>query len=145
MPTYTVYTRAGTFTSDQRDALARSITALHSEHTGAPRSFVQTVFLPIEPGDHYVGAERADPRGVWVYGHIRTGRAADVRTAIAVSIRDALEATAQIPRQFIWVYLNELTHTDMIEFGSVLPVPGAEAAWVEAMDPAVRDHLNTLG
>jgi phenylpyruvate tautomerase PptA (4-oxalocrotonate tautomerase family) len=145
MPTYTVYARAGTFTSDQRDALARSITILHSEHTGAPRSFVQTVFLPVGPGDHYVGAEQTDPRGVWVYGHIRTGRAAEVRTAIAEAIRDALEATAQIPRQFIWVYLNELTHTDMIEFGSVLPVPGGEAAWVEAMDPAVRDHLLRLG
>jgi hypothetical protein len=44
----------------------------------------------------------------------------------------------------MWVYLNELVHTDMIEFGSVLPVPG-EAAWVQAMDPAVRDHLLELG
>jgi hypothetical protein len=33
----------------------------------------------------------------------------------------------------------------MIEFGSVLPVPGDEAAWVEGMDPAIRDHLRALG
>jgi phenylpyruvate tautomerase PptA (4-oxalocrotonate tautomerase family) len=144
MPSYTVYTRPETFTGSQRAALARSITTVHSEHTGAPRSFVQTIFLPVEPDAHFVGAEPADPRGVWVYGHIRRGRPAEVRTAIAVGIRDALEAIAQIPRQFIWVYLNELAHTDMIEFGSVLPVPGDEAAWVQGLDPAIRDYLLSL-
>ena len=145
MPTYTIYAQAETFTGRQRDALAQAITALHSQHTGAPRSFVQTIFLPVEPGTHYIGAEPTDPRGVWVYGHIRRGRPPEVRTAIAESIRDAIAAIARIPEQFIWVYLNELTHTDMIEFGSVLPVPGGEAAWVEAMDPAIRDHLRALG
>src|ERR1700761_3253099 len=145
MPSYTVYAQANTFTEDQRDTLARSITALHSKNTGAPRSFVQTIFLPIESGAHYIGAEPTNPRGVWVYGHIRSGRSAEVRTAIAVGIRDELEAIAEIPRQFIWVYLNELTHTDMIEFGAVLPVPGEEAAWVEGMDPALRDQLRALG
>jgi phenylpyruvate tautomerase PptA (4-oxalocrotonate tautomerase family) len=145
MPTYTIYARAETFTGGQRDALARAVTAAHSEHTGAPRSFVQTIFRPVEPGTHYIGAEPADPRGVWVYGHIRRGRSPEVRTALAEGIRDALEAIAQVPPQFIWVYLNELAHTDMIEFGSVLPVPGEEAAWVEGMDPALRDQLRALG
>jgi phenylpyruvate tautomerase PptA (4-oxalocrotonate tautomerase family) len=145
MPSYTVYAQAGTFDDEQRDAVAGSITAVHSEHTGAPRSFVQTIFLPVEPGAHYVGARPTDPRGVWVYGHIRAGRTAEVRTAIAAGIADAVAGIAQIPRQFIWVYLNELVHTDMIEFGSVLPLPGGEADWVQAMDPAVRDYLLELG
>jgi len=83
MPTYTIYARAETFTGGQRDALARAVTAAHSEHTGAPRSFVQTIFRPVEPGTHYIGAEPADPRGVWVYGHIRRGRSPEVRTALA--------------------------------------------------------------
>jgi phenylpyruvate tautomerase PptA (4-oxalocrotonate tautomerase family) len=144
MPTYLVHARPDTFTGPQRDALARSITELHSEHTGAPRSFVQTIFLPVEPGGHYVGAEQADPRSVWVYGHIRSGRPHEVRTALATAITGALETIAQIPRQFIWVYLNELTHTDMIEFGSVLPLPGAEAAWIAGLDPAVQAHLRKL-
>jgi hypothetical protein len=99
----------------------------------------------LAPDTHFIGAEPTDPRGVWVHGHIRSGRSPDVRTAIGEGIRDALEAITQIPRQFIWVYLSELAHTDMIEFGSVLPVPGDEAAWVEGMDPAIRDHLRALG
>lgn len=145
MPTYAVYANMEMFTVGQREGLARAITAVHSEHTGAPKSFVQTIFLPVLSGAHFVGGEPADPRSVWVYGRIRSGRPAGVRTAIAMGIRSALEATAQVPRQFIWIYLNELAHTDMIEFGSVLPVPGGEAAWVQSMDPAIRDHLNALG
>lgn len=80
-----------------------------------------------------------------MYGHIRSGRPAGVRTAIAEGIRDAIEAIGGIPRQFIRVYLNELSHTDMIGFGSVLPVPGDEAAWVQDRDPAIRDRLHELG
>jgi phenylpyruvate tautomerase PptA (4-oxalocrotonate tautomerase family) len=145
MPTYTVHARPGTFTAAQYGALAGEITRLHSEHTGAPRSFVQTVFLPVEPGAHFIGAEPAGPRSVWVYGHIRSGRLPAVRTGIAVGITAAFEAVGEIPRQFIWVYLNALAHTDMVEFGTVLPAPGDEDAWVENMHPDVREHLRRLG
>jgi phenylpyruvate tautomerase PptA (4-oxalocrotonate tautomerase family) len=145
MPSYTVYTATESLSAGQRAELARAITTLHSEHTGAPRSFVQTVFLPVVAGAYFIGAEPADPRCVWVYGHIRSGRPEEVRTSIAEGIAAAVQDVAQIPRQFVWVYLNELARTDMIEFGSVLPVPGQEAAWIQAMTPEVREYLRALG
>ena len=145
MPSYTVYTATGSLTTAQRAALAKSITALHSEHTGAPRSFVQTIFLPVAASAYFIGGEPADPRCIWVYGHIRQGRTEAVRTAMAESIVAAVENVAAIPRQCIWVYLNELARTDMIEFGSVLPAPGQESAWIESLSPDIRDHLRALG
>jgi phenylpyruvate tautomerase PptA (4-oxalocrotonate tautomerase family) len=145
VPSYIVYSAEESLTGEQRADLARAITALHSEHTGAPKSFVQTVFLPVAPGGHFIGARPADPRCVWIRGDIRGGRAAKVRTALADGIAAAAERVAGIPRQYVWVYLNELAHTDMIEFGSVLPVPGEEAAWIDAMDPEARDYLRSLG
>jgi phenylpyruvate tautomerase PptA (4-oxalocrotonate tautomerase family) len=145
MPSYTVYAAAGALSSAQRAELAESITALHSEHTGAPRSFVQTIFLTVPADAYFIGAEPADPRCVWVYGHIRQGRAETVRTAMAEDMATAVQRVAGVPRQFVWVYLNELARTDMIEFGSVLPVPGQEATWIEAMDPEIRDYLRALG
>ena len=30
------------------------------------------------------------------------------------------------PVTVVWVYLNDLAHTDMVEFGRVLPEPGGE-------------------
>lgn len=145
MPSYTVYAAAAALTPAQRAELAGSITALHSEHTGAPRSFVQTIFLPVPAGAWFIGAEPAGPRCVWVHGHIRQGRAENVRTAMAGDIAAAVQRVAGVPRQFVWVYLSELARTDMIEFGSVLPVPGQEAAWIEAMAPEIRDYLRALG
>ena len=62
-----------------------------------------------------------------------------------MDIRDALLSVGNIPAEFVWVYLDELAHSDMVEFGSVLPVPGAEAAWVEGLEPRIRDHVRDLG
>jgi phenylpyruvate tautomerase PptA (4-oxalocrotonate tautomerase family) len=106
---------------------------------------VQTIFLPVAPGAHFIGAEPAHPRSLWVYGHIRSGRPAQVRTAIAEGITTAAEEVAGIPRQHIWVYLNELARTDMVEFGAVLPPPGEEAAWIDRLPPETRDHVRSLG
>lgn len=145
MPTYVVHLRDEALSAGQRADLARAITGLHAENTGAPKSFVQTMFVPLLDGGHFIGGEPADARSVWVYGHIRSGRSEQVRTALVEGIRDAVVDAAGIPAECVWVYLNELTHTDMIEFGAVLPAPGGEDAWVRGLPPAVRDHLLSLG
>jgi hypothetical protein len=44
----------------------------------------------------------------------------------------------------VWVYLNELAHTDMIEFGRVLPEPGEEQRWLDQLSPELREHLVSL-
>jgi hypothetical protein len=82
---------------------------------------------------------------VWVLGHIRSGRAESARTAIALGICDELDRIAGISRKLIWVYLSELAHTDMAEFGAMLPPPGEESLWMDALTPDVRDHIQTLG
>lgn len=144
MPTYVVHAAADAFDPAQRDALADAITSVHHRRTGAPRSFVQTIFVDIPAGGHYVGGEPTHPRGVWVYGHIRSGRDTQTRTAIALDIRDALLSLGNVPAEFVWVYLGELPHSDMIEFGSVLPVPGDEAAWIQDLEPEIRDRLRAM-
>lgn len=98
MPSYTVYSAEESLTDRQRAALSQAITTLHTAHTGAPWSFVQTIFLPVAPGAHIIGARPADPRCIWVYGHIRSGRMPAVRTALAGGIAAAAEQVAGIPR-----------------------------------------------
>jgi hypothetical protein len=44
----------------------------------------------------------------------------------------------------VWVYLNELAHNDMVEFGRVLPEPGDEQAWMADPPSELRDHLVSL-
>jgi hypothetical protein len=47
--------------------------------------------------------------------------------------------------RFVWVYVNELTPTDMIEFGHVLPAHGMEQEWFDALPSDLRAWLLTFG
>ena len=44
----------------------------------------------------------------------------------------------------VWVYLNELAHNDMPEFGHVLAKPGDEQSWFEDLPSDLRDHMVAL-
>ena len=44
----------------------------------------------------------------------------------------------------VWVYLNELAHNDMLEFGHVLAKPGDEQSWFEDLPSDLRDHMVAL-
>ncbi|WP_028933266.1 tautomerase family protein [Pseudonocardia spinosispora] len=144
MPTYVCHSDASLLTGPRRADLARRITSVHSVHTGAPSSFAQVAFREWLPDGHYIGGRAADPRSVWVIGHIRAGRDASVRNRLALGVRDAVVEVAGVAAEFVWVYLTELPPGDMIEFGHPLPEPGAEQAWVDALPPPLRDRLREL-
>jgi phenylpyruvate tautomerase PptA (4-oxalocrotonate tautomerase family) len=87
----------------------------------------------------------APHNGVFVYGHIRAGRASAAKNDILIGIRDLLMRVLEVPESVVWVYLNDLAHTDMVEFGHVLPEPLGEQAWVDELPADVRDELAKRG
>ena len=123
----------------------RWVAQIHSRFTGAPVWFTQCVFHELDTDDHFIGGNPAPPDGVWVYGHIRAERSPSARTHILLAIRDHLTRVLQIPESVVWVYLNELSHTDMVEFGHVLPQAGDEQNWVNDLPADLRDHVAALG
>src|SRR5262249_35621477 len=143
MPTYVCSAGRGRVSVEQRQRIAAGITLIHSECTGAPPAFVQTIFQDIEAGSHYIGSGDASDT-VWVYGHIRDGREAAVRSKILTRISDLLANVLGIDPALTWVYINPLANTDMVEFGRILPPPGAETRWIEDMPTGLRDHLVEL-
>ena len=62
-----------------------------------------------------------------------------------VGIKDLLIRVLTVPESAVWVYLNGLVHTDMVEFGRVLPEPGGEQAWVDKLPADLRDELTKRG
>jgi hypothetical protein len=44
----------------------------------------------------------------------------------------------------IWVYLNELVPSNMIEFGHLLPQPGEEKQWFQSLPSAMQERLSKL-
>ncbi len=145
MPTYMCFAHRGRLSDGQRAEVAAGISRIHGEATGAPVSFVQCVFQEFGSGGHFIGGQPAAEGGIWVYGHIRGGRTAEVKNRLVTEIRDHLAQVAGVEESLIWVYLNELVHTDMVEFGRVLPEQGEEQDWVDSLPPDLRNQLIALG
>jgi phenylpyruvate tautomerase PptA (4-oxalocrotonate tautomerase family) len=141
VPTYTIYSYEGALAPQQVHELAEEITRCHSEVTGAPMSFVQCLFQHLGSGMRFIAGRPADPRGVHVHGSIRAGRTEEIRHRLVTRLTDTVTAVAGVPRHLVWVYLTQLPHRDMVEFGEVLPEPGLEASWLAGLPPGVREHL----
>ncbi|MBY8856768.1 tautomerase family protein [Nocardia sp. CA2R105] len=141
MPTYECYTHRGQVDAAAKAQLAAGIAQIHHEVTGAPIMLSQCIFHTLDPDDHFIGGQPAHAHGVWIHGHIRSKPTGDRNKRITAGISDLLTRTLQIPSSAVWVYLNELSHGDMLEFGHALPEPGAEQGWLDNLLPKVRNQL----
>jgi len=59
MPTYTVMAAAGRLTDPQKREIARDITRVHSEATGAQGFFARVIFQASPAGDHSSAEHRS--------------------------------------------------------------------------------------
>jgi phenylpyruvate tautomerase PptA (4-oxalocrotonate tautomerase family) len=139
------YAHRGEITAEQKSAIAAGIARIHSRFTGTPVAFSQCVFHSLEPDGHFIGVQPAPNNGVFVFGHIRAGRSSSGKNHILVGITELLTRVLTVPESAVWVYLNDLAHTDMVEFGRVLPEPGGEQAWVDELPADLRDELTNRG
>lgn len=45
----------------------------------------------------------------------------------------------------MWIYLNNIEADNMLEYGHVLPLPGHESMWFEALPVELQARLEKLG
>jgi phenylpyruvate tautomerase PptA (4-oxalocrotonate tautomerase family) len=145
MPTYMCYAHEGQITAEQKSQIAAGIARTHSRFTGAPVAFCQCIFRNLKSDEHFIGLQPARDSGVFVYGHIRAERTSATKNHILMEIRGLLTGVLNVPESVVWVYLNDLAHTDMVEFGRVLPEQGGERDWVDGLPADLRDELVTRG
>ena len=144
MPTYTVTTPEGCLNDDKRAAIAREITRVHSETTGAPTYFAQVIFHDVAPGRYFVGGQPLRGQQLFVNGQIRAGRTKESKDTLIAQMLAAVAGAAGLPANHVWVYITDLIPRQMAEFGNVLPEPGDEAKWTEALPPADRAHMESF-
>ncbi len=145
MPTYHCTAPAGRLTDGQKAAIAREITHVHHEVTGAPGFFAEVIFHGVAAGDWFVGGAPLAGEQIFVHGHIRAGRSAVDRRLLLTRLAEAIAAAAEMPAHAIWIYLAELPGRAMIEFGHILPEPGDEPAWTAALPRADRERMESTG
>jgi phenylpyruvate tautomerase PptA (4-oxalocrotonate tautomerase family) len=60
-------------------------------------------------------------------------------------IASKVHSIAGIGPEDIWVYVQEIPAAQMVEFGRILPEPGAEDSWRAAMTEQKLLHLKEIG
>lgn len=141
MPTYTVTVANLSLSQQRKSQIAEAITTAHNAHTGAPRFFAQVLFSSAHEGEHFVGGSVNEAPQVYVHGLVRQGRSTEVKQALMSKMLEEIVRIAGITAEEVWIYLQDIPATQMIEFGRFLPAPGEEADWEKGMTPETRAKL----
>src|ERR1700731_4254531 len=79
MPTYIVYAASGRLSANAKQRIAEEITRIHNETTGAQSFFAQVIFNEVPQGTQFVGGSPRRSEQIFVHGHIRAGRIAELK------------------------------------------------------------------
>lgn len=140
MPTYQVITSPNCLTTEAKQRIARAITRAHSESTGANNYFAQVIFTEKSAEDYYLGGQRLKAQHLFVHATIRARSLEDKKSLVAHLV-SAIAAAASLDSRYVWLYIADLPPDLMVEFGHVLPQPGAEAAWTASLPEADRQYM----
>ena len=146
MPTYFCTAMEGRLSAKQKSDIAAEITRIHAEVTGAPAYYAQVIFDEVKPGNYFMGGAPLKHDQIFVYGHIRSGRAAVDKTRMIKLMAKAVGVAAKVTQAWsVWIYVGELPARQMIEFGHVLPEAGDEPAWTAALPAKDREFMQSIG
>ena len=141
MPTYTVTNSNFNISSKQQKKLAEVITKVHNNVTGANTYFAQVIFNKIKKNNHFMGGKLVKEPSLFLLGQIRAGRSKEVKDKLISDLKDVLVKNSNLDETQIWVYINDLPPSQMIEYGAVLPESGEEKEWFNNLSEKLKKKL----
>ena len=144
MPTYTVTNSNFNLTSNQQKKLAEGITRVHNLVTGANTYFAQVIFNKTQKNHHFMGGKKVKEASMFLLGQIRAGRAKKVKDKLISDLKDVLVKNSKLDETQVWVYINDLPPSQMIEYGAVLPNSGKEKEWFSGLSSKLKSKLSKL-
>lgn len=123
MPLYLCSSAKNLIAEERKPAIAKELTHIHCDVTGAPSSFVHVFF--VAPDDASEGS-------VSLFGSIRGGRSDDQKTAITSRMSDAVARLADLDPATVSMGTVDVPAKWAMEGGDIMPEPGEEAAWFAA-------------
>jgi phenylpyruvate tautomerase PptA (4-oxalocrotonate tautomerase family) len=145
MPTYVCTVREGRLSPEQKSRIAAEITRIHCEVTGAPNFFAQVIFEEVKTDNYFMGGKPLVHDQIFVYGRVRAGRSVQDKLKMIKLMAEAVGEAAGVSRTGVWIYIAELPPRQMIEYGYVLPEPGEEQAWANALPAEDREFMQAVG
>tara|TARA_B000000532_G_scaffold151741_1_gene121850 strand:+ start:244 stop:690 length:447 start_codon:yes stop_codon:yes gene_type:complete len=144
MPTYTVKYSNFNLSQKQKNSLANDISNTHSKFTGANTFFAQVIFQKNEKSSHFMGGKLIKTKEIFLNGQIRSGRTPKIKKLLILGLRRILIKNTNLKKDNVWVYLEDLLPSQMIEYGEVLPKAGQEKRWFNSLTPSLRKRLKKL-
>ena len=144
MPTYTVTNSNFNLSSKQQKNLAEGITKVHNVVTGANTYFAQVIFNKTKKDNHFMGGKKVKEPSIFLLGQIRAGRSKEVKDKLIVDLKDVLVKNSKLDETQVWVYINDLPPSQMIEYGAVLPESGKENEWFNNLSRKLKDKLSKI-
>ena len=144
MPTYTVTNSNFNLSSKQQKNLAEGITKVHNVVTGANTYFAQVIFNKTKKNNHFMGGKKVKEPSMFLLGQIRAGRSKEVKDKLISDLKDVMVKNSKLDETQIWVYINDLPPSQMIEYGAVLPESGKESEWFINLSPKLKKKLSTI-
>jgi phenylpyruvate tautomerase PptA (4-oxalocrotonate tautomerase family) len=102
------------------------------------------IFNEIPADNHFMGGVLIETKQVFVHGHIRAGRTEEQKKLLLDDVIASIHKITRLERRYVWAYIAELAPSNMVEYGQVLPKPGSEAEWLEALPEEDRAYMLSL-
>ena len=144
MPTYTLTNSNIILSSKQQKKLAEGITKVHNVVTGANTYFAQVIFNKTKKNNHFMGGKKVKEPSLFLLGQIRAGRSKEVKDKLISELKDVLVKNSKLDETQVWVYINDLPPSQMIEYGVVLPESGKESEWFGKLSNKLKKKLSAL-
>ncbi len=144
MPTYTVTHSNFKLQTKTKAKIAKGITRVHNLVTGANTYFAQVIFNKTKNNDHYMGGKKVRKPQLFLHGQIRSGRSAKIKKKLILDLKNTLIKNSKLNETQIWVYIVDLTPSQMIEYGAILPKSGGEAKWFKNLSPMLKRKLKRM-
>ena len=144
MPTFTLTNSNFYISSKQQKKIAKGITKVHNIVTGANTYFAQVIFNKTKKNNHFMGGKIVKEPSLFLLGQIRSGRSKEIKDKLISDLKDVLVKNSNLDETQVWVYINDLPPSQMIEYGAVLPESGKEKEWFSNLSPKLRKKLSAL-
>ena len=141
MATDSVYYAGLSLTTHQKFTLAKAITKIHADVTGAEAYFAQVIFKQLDQHDCFIGGVLLDEPHIFLNGQIRIGRSEQMKKQLLVELEIAIQSTTKLAGHQIWAYIDEIVPGQMIEYGQILPDVGDDSVWFSTLPASIQKKL----
>lgn len=145
MPTYVVTAPQGRLSQAQKNKIAADITNTHCSIASAPAYFAQVIFKDVPNGNYFVGGKPLEGTDhIFVHGQIRAGRDLETKGKLIYALMSAVAKAAELEPYCVQVYILDVPAKQIAEYGQLLPNPGEEAAWWDAVPAVLKARMEAI-